>query len=145
MPLQNHLELLEENVRDYNGRNAELIGFLPDLSQLMINVLQHEDTGYEYREWILKVQGYQTISEDVIPEEVHGVPGYIDDLWLCAYVINMMIDQEENLRPLEDNWTKDIPLMEVLNEIIQTGDEVLGDRAEKILDFVNIPRNSKVS
>lgn len=136
--MKNFVEQLDENISVYEGKNAELLQFLPDLVQLLQNLLGEPDLSNERRADILKTLGYLTIPRDVVPEEQKGPAGYMDDIWLTVTVLKKTIDCMNRLQPIEENWTGDLPIMDVLDEIQEVSDEELGSQTQQVLEVSNI-------
>ena len=84
-------DTLTENLERYSGQYESFIDYGPVLFKLLCNLL---NCGIDYR-LRLPICGaiaYYVTPEDVIPENVYGPYGYIDDIYISAYVLKMVAD-----------------------------------------------------
>ena len=62
---------------------------------------------------------------DLFSELFVGVPGYIEDVVLSAYVLNDLVN-EVDASIIEKHWTGDEDLLEVVRKMISSADRILG-------------------
>ena len=72
---------------------------------------------------------------DVIPEQVYGPYGYIDDIYITTYIIKKIAD-ELGYEFLQKHWKENEKLESVVEECYEKSLEVLGDKTEIILSYV---------
>ena len=54
--------------------------------------------------------GYFVVPFDIIPEQIYGPNGYIDDIFLCSYILKE-IESEKGIIFLDGYWKGDERLM----------------------------------
>ena len=77
----------------------------------------------------------QFLPADIIPEELHGPCGYVDDIWLCAYVADAVWRQLGDEAILTENWEGEAPLMPLIHEVLDKESDPIGDERERILGY----------
>jgi uncharacterized membrane protein YkvA (DUF1232 family) len=70
---------------------------------------------------------------DIISEELHGPYGYVDDIWLCAYVADVVQRQLDDEAILVENWDGEAPLIPLIREILDKEEDLISDERGKIL------------
>ncbi len=80
---------------------------------------------------------YYVAPFDIIPEQIYGPYGYIDDIYVCAYVIKD-IAQELGYDYLENLWEGDEDLEIVVNECYDKSEEILEDKVDDVLGYVGL-------
>lgn len=84
-------DTLIENLETYTGEYESFIDYGPLLFKLLCNLLNTE-IDYNLKLPICGAIAYYVTPEDVIPENIYGPYGYIDDIYLSAYVLRMVGD-----------------------------------------------------
>ena len=77
---------LIENLENYDGEYASFIDCGPNLFKLLCDLLD-EDIDRESRLEINAAISYYVVPMDVIPEQIYGPYGYIDDIFISVYVL----------------------------------------------------------
>lgn len=85
-------DTLIENLETYTGEYESFIDYGPDLFKLLCNLL-NSDVDYSLKLPICGAIAYYVTPEDVIPENIYGPYGYIDDIYLSSYVLKMVGDR----------------------------------------------------
>ncbi len=70
-----------------------------------------------------------------MPEEVYGPSGFVDDIWLCAWALNVVRKDTENDDLLTENWNGEAPLPPLLVDILRQEQAVIGEQGPKILAY----------
>ena len=83
---------------------------------------------------ICAAMGYLVAPYDVIPEEIYGPHGYIDDVYLCSVVLDELAGRMGYLF-LEEYWSGDEDLESVIEECISRASEILGDERWSVLEY----------
>ena len=84
-------DTLSENLNSYNGEYESFIDYGPDLFKLLCDMLT-ADIKPELRLPICGAIAYYVTPEDIIPEKNMGPYGYIDDIYLTCYVLNLVAE-----------------------------------------------------
>lgn len=129
-------DTLCENLETYTGEYESFIDYGPILFKLLCNLLNCEiDKSLKLP--ICGAIAYYVTPEDVIPENIYGPYGYIDDIYLSAYVLKMVasIHGYELIQATSD--VGDIE--EVINECEEKSLEILRDSEVKsILEYIGL-------
>jgi uncharacterized membrane protein YkvA (DUF1232 family) len=130
-------ENLVDEIKQYKGGKAAIVELAPTLFKFMTNLLEDHRTPRSARPLINAAIAYFVAPYDVLPEEVYGAEGFIDDIYLCLHVIKILaasIDREL----LEDNWEGDEPLFEAVDDVYALVANIIGKDREKVLDYVGL-------
>lgn len=126
--MKNYYDFLKEELNQYAGDFDRSILHVPDFFRLLCGLLD-EDLTTEDRRLINSALAYFVVPNDVIPENIYGPVGYVDDLYVCARVL-MVIKEKHGLEMLESHWQTDEDLEDVLQYTLQHSTEVLIERNE---------------
>jgi uncharacterized membrane protein YkvA (DUF1232 family) len=74
---------------------------------------------------------------DVEPEEVYGPRGYLDDLFLCAYVLEELRSLVP-LQVLEDAWEAEFELVPTVQTVLEQSAAALGSKRDDVLRYVGL-------
>ncbi|HIH70830.1 MAG: hypothetical protein PWP13_994 [Methanothermobacter sp.] len=130
-------DVLVENLESYNGEYASFIDYGPKLFKLLTDFL-----GYEHLKGQLKLKisaaiAYYVVPMDIIPETVYGAYGYIDDIFITAYVIRILADVY-GYDLLSEYWDGKDDLEEVVELCYERSKDVLRDKTSDVLDYVGL-------
>lgn len=129
-------DTLCENLETYTGEYESFIDYGPILFKLLCNLLNCEiDKSLKLP--ICGAIAYYVTPEDVIPENVYGPYGYIDDIYLSSYVLKMVASRHgyELIQAASD--VGDIE--DVINECEEKSLEILRDSEVKsILEYIGL-------
>lgn len=130
-------DVLSDNLESYQGEYASFIDHGPHLFKLLTEVLNDERVDQDLRLEISAAIAYYVVPMDVIPEQVYGPYGYIDDIFITVYVIKK-IEEAFGYEFLEKHWEGTGDLETVVNECYERSLEVLEDKTEQILRYVGL-------
>ena len=130
-------DLLRENLDSYRGEYERFIDYGPDLFKLLINILNDRNIGSHIRIKINAALAYYVAPFDIIPEQIYGPHGYIDDIYVCAYVIKNIVG-ELGYDYLENVWEGDENLEIVVDECYTKSEEILEDKVDEVLGYVGL-------
>lgn len=130
-------DLIRENLDSYRGEYEGFIDYGPDLFKLLINILNDRKTGSHIRIKINAALAYYVAPFDIIPEQIYGPHGYIDDIYVCAHVIKD-ISGELGYNYLENIWEGDESLEIIVDECYNRSEEILGDKIQEVLGYVGL-------
>lgn len=128
--------MLEQDVSSYNGENAELIRQAPALYRLMTRLLDDAALPSGMSQLVIAAIAYFILPEDIIPEEKYGPLGYVDDIYLCAFVSEQVMEKAGSEDILTRNWDGTSPIVPLVKEILARERELLGDEFEHIMQYI---------
>ena len=129
-------DTLIENLESYNGEYASFIDCGPNLFKLLCDLLD-QDIEQELRLKLCGAIAYYVVPMDVIPEQIYGPYGYIDDIYMSVYALKE-VASVYGYEFLQEVWDKDNDIKEVIEECYNKSVEVLEeDDIEAIL--INFP------
>lgn len=130
-------DVLSDNLESYEGEYASFIDYGPDLFKLLTDVLNEKSVIQDIRLKISAAIAYYVIPMDVIPEQIYGPYGYIDDIFISVYVIKK-VASILGYEFLEKYWKGNEQLDVVVEECYDRSVEVLEDQTEDILRYVGL-------
>ena len=128
-------QLLQEAIGEYEGRHDDLIFQAPALYRLLTHLLDDPCLPGRLRPLVLATIAYFILPGDIIPESLEGPYGYVDDIWLCAFVAER-IRQELGDEILTGNWDGEAPLISLIRDILAQENELLGEKRDLILSYI---------
>lgn len=129
-------DVLSDNLESYQGEYASFIDHGPQLFKLLTEVL-NENINQDLRLQISAAIAYYVVPMDVIPEQVYGPYGYIDDIYVTTYVIKRTAS-ELGYEILKEHWESEEDLELIVEECYEKSSEVLDDKTEGILSYVGL-------
>jgi uncharacterized membrane protein YkvA (DUF1232 family) len=129
-------ELLEEDIADYEGRHDELIYQAPAFYRLLTRLLDDARLPKRLRPLVLAAIAYFILPVDIIPEELEGPYGYVDDIWLCAYVAERVRREVGGVEILVENWDGEAPVVGLVEEVLAEEGLVGGEKSEQVLAYI---------
>jgi len=129
-------DLLERDISDYKGEFKELIQQAPALYRLMTKLLDDRALPSRMSPLVIAAIAYFILPEDVIPEDKFGPVGYVDDIYLCAFVANEVIKAAGTQEILTRNWDGNTPVVALVREILEREQELIGDKKDRIMQYI---------
>jgi uncharacterized membrane protein YkvA (DUF1232 family) len=129
-------QLLEEDIADYEGRHDELIYQAPAFYRLLTRLLDDARLPKKLRPLVLAAIAYFILPVDIIPEELEGPYGYVDDIWLCAFVAERVKREVGGEEILVENWDGEAPVVELVEELLAEEDLLDGDKRAQVLEYI---------
>ncbi|MGN4125298.1 DUF1232 domain-containing protein [Lysinibacillus sphaericus] len=122
--LRTKLVTFLESKTGRHNKFAEYLMFVPDVFHLLIKTLMDPAIDTKSRSLIGATIAYFIFPMDFMPEGVLGFGGFMDDLVLATFVVNTIINK---LGPevIEKHWTGDDKLLDVLQKIAGTSDQII--------------------
>ena len=128
---------LLENLENFDGEYASFIDCGPNLFKLLCDLLD-EDIDKEDRIKINAAISYYVVPMDVIPEQIYGPYGYIDDIYITVYVLRN-VAEKYGYDLLQEVWDFPNDVKEVMDDCYEKSFEVLeDDQIESILAYVGL-------
>lgn len=130
-------DALIENLDSYNGEYASFIDCGPNLFKLMCDLLEY-DILQEIRKELCSAIAYYVVPMDIIPEQIYGPYGYIDDIYISVYVLRIVAD-EYGYDFIQKIWDKPQDIKNVMDDCERKSLEVLKeDEIKSILTYVGL-------
>ncbi|MDD3626296.1 MAG: YkvA family protein [bacterium] len=117
--IEKEIRVLEKKAGS-DFRWKEEIAAIPNLLNLLVSILDSPLTPTVYRVRIITCIAYLIAPVDVIPQEVYGLEGYVDDFSAVVLVLDSI---RKNLpqKLILENWKGKFDIIEFLdNSICQT-------------------------
>lgn len=130
-------DVLRDNLDSYRGEYERFVDYGPDLFKLLTEILNHKSVNSNIRLNVSAALAYYVAPFDIIPEQIYGPHGYIDDVFICAYVIKDVAG-ELGYDFLDEIWEGEEELEEVVDECYNESTRILKDKTSEILAYVGL-------
>lgn len=127
--------LLEEEISGYHGKHEEIIRQAPALYRLMTRLLDDPAFPSHLSQLVIAAIAYFILPRDVIPEDEYGSLGFVDDLFLCAFVADT-VQREAGSDILIRNWDGEMAVVPLVAKILESEEELIGRKKGEILDCI---------
>ena len=132
---KDYYDTLVENLEEYSGEYESFIDYGPKLFKLLCDLLNC-DIDTSLRLPICGAIAYYVTPDDVIPENVYGPYGYIDDIYLSSYVLQM-VGEKHGWELIQKISSQDIE--SIVGECESKSLEILSDsEVESILAYIGL-------
>jgi uncharacterized membrane protein YkvA (DUF1232 family) len=128
--------LLEKDISGYEGEFSPLIHQAPVLYRLMTHLLDDRDLPREMSPLVIAAIAYFILPGDIIPEDKLGPAGYVDDIYLCAYVADLVMRTTGSQEILTRNWDGKVSVLAVVEEILRREKELIGSEKDRIMQYI---------
>ncbi len=128
--------LLEKDISGYEGEFSPLIHQAPTLYRLMTRLLDDRDLPRRMSPLVIAAIAYFILPEDIIPEEKLGPVGYVDDIYLCAFVADRVMKAAGSPEILTRNWDGNDSVLALIEEILGREKELIGDKKGIIMEYI---------
>jgi uncharacterized membrane protein YkvA (DUF1232 family) len=129
-------ELIAEEIEHYTGRHENLIVEAPAFFRLLDHLLDDPNLPGKLRPLVLSAIAYYVLATDIIPEDLKGPYGYIDDIFLSAFVANYVRRESKSDDILLRNWDGKATLLPLIEGILANERSLIGDHRELILWYI---------
>jgi uncharacterized membrane protein YkvA (DUF1232 family) len=129
-------QLLQNDIANYEGRHDDLIYQAPALYRLLTRLLDDPRLPVKMRPLVLAAIAYFILPVDIIPEDLEGPYGYVDDIWLCAFVANQLRREVGTDEILTSSWDGEGMIIPLIEEITSAGPRLVGDKESLILNYI---------
>jgi uncharacterized membrane protein YkvA (DUF1232 family) len=85
---------------------------------------------------VIAAVAYFILPTDAIPEDKYGPIGYIDDIFLCAFVADRVMKEAGSEDILSSNWDGKMPIVPLVKEILDREKELIGDKKAIIMKYI---------
>jgi uncharacterized membrane protein YkvA (DUF1232 family) len=128
--------LLQEDIQAYEGRHDDLIYQAPALYRLLTRLLDDPLLPGRLRPLVLAAIAYFILPADIIPEDLYGPYGYVDDIFLVAFVADLVQRELGSQDILTANWDGEAPILDLLHDILAGEQDLIGGERERILNYI---------
>ena len=133
-----YYDFLKKEIMQFRGPIKEYVFYLPSLFKLLTDILNNIKLSPDDRKLIFCALGYFVTPDDIIPEEIYGPAGYIDDIFLCSWVLKKLI-KKYNVNFFLNYWdNENDPIDEVVEYCQEETSKDLKDKKNDIFEFVGI-------
>jgi uncharacterized membrane protein YkvA (DUF1232 family) len=129
-------KLLEEEVSSYKGKNQEFIIQAPAFYRLMTRLLDDKDLPSHQSQLVIAAIAYFILPGDIVPEDKYGPLGFVDDIFLCAFVADQIRKETASDEILVRNWDGKNSIISLIKEILSGEDKLIGDKKGTILEYI---------
>ncbi|MDD1742152.1 MAG: DUF1232 domain-containing protein [Methanotrichaceae archaeon] len=129
-------KLLEDDISGYEGKFSDLIREAPAFFRLMTRLLDDPLLPEKLSQLVIAAMAYFIKPLDIIPEENLGPQGYVDDIFLCAFVAEKVMVEAASEDILINNWDGKRSVIPLIKEILKSEKELIGDNKVNIMDFI---------
>lgn len=134
---KNFYDALINNLESYNGEYASFIDCGPNLFKLLCDILDYE-IKRELRLEICGAIAYYVVPMDVIPEQLYGPYGYIDDIFISVYVLRRVAD-EYGYEFIQKVWNHEDDIKEVMDDCYDKSIDILeNEDIKSILKYIGL-------
>lgn len=128
-------DTLIDNLENYAGEYESFIDYGPQLFKLLCELL-NSDVDSDLRLPICGAIAYYVNPDDIIPEQIYGPYGYIDDIYLSSHVLKM-VGEKHGYEFIKQYSTENIE--EIINECEAKSLEILNeDEIDRIISYVGL-------
>lgn len=132
---KDYYDTLVENLETYSGEYESFIDYGPELFKLLCSLLNC-DIDKSLRLPICGAIAYYVTPDDIIPENVYGPYGYIDDIFLSSYVLRL-VAKKHGWEVIQEISSSDIE--NIVSECESKSREILSDEEiKKIMDYIGL-------
>jgi uncharacterized membrane protein YkvA (DUF1232 family) len=113
-----------------------LIYQAPAFYRLLTHLLDDARLPRKLRPLVLAAIAYFILPVDIIPEELEGPYGYVDDIWLCAFVAARVRQEAGGEEILVENWDGEAPVVELVEELLAGEDLLSEEESRQVLAYI---------
>lgn len=132
--MRDYYNFLKEELENYEGNFDKFILYIPEFFTLLCQLLDEDIIDIEDRRKINSALAYFVVPNDVIPENIYGPMGYVDDIFACCVVLKQL-KKKYGLNILKKYWDHDENLENVLKTCYNQSIKLLEgqDLVDKVL------------
>lgn len=130
---------LRSKITDYveskSGKAGKLTPYLlfaPDLFHLLVKSMFDDRLDSKSKTLVGSGILYFITPVDILPEGLVGPGGFIDDIIVATFVVNMLLNKFSP-EVIEEHWAGNEDLLNVLKKVSETSDSLLGKLPTKSL------------
>jgi uncharacterized membrane protein YkvA (DUF1232 family) len=128
--------MLEEAVSGYEGTFSDIVHEAPAFYRLMVRLLDDPHLPKQPSQLVIAAIAYFILPSDAIPEDKYGPIGYVDDVFLCAFVADRVMKETGSGDILNRNWDGKMLIVPLVKEILDREKELIGDKRDLIMKYI---------
>jgi uncharacterized membrane protein YkvA (DUF1232 family) len=128
-------DVLREEIKTYEGRHDDLIYLAPEFYRLLTHLLDDPRLPSRLRPLVSCAIAYFILPADIISEDIYGPYGYVDDIFLSAFIANVVRNAMDLDSILIENWEGETEVIPLIDEILAKEYELIGNKRDKILEY----------
>ena len=105
---------------------GQYIKYTPDLFHLLIKLSADKIVSKDCKAKLASAISYFVSPYDFIPEEYWGALGYVDDIALAAYVLDIII-RDNGIETVNTHWNLEQDIHSLIANILNVAEEMVGD------------------
>jgi uncharacterized membrane protein YkvA (DUF1232 family) len=133
--MKSFYDSLKEDIAAYEGRHDDYIYLAPEWYRLMTNLLDNPRLPDRMKPLVACAIAYFIMPADVIPEEVYGPYGYIDDIWFCAFAAREIVERTGDPGIIAESWDGEGDILEITEEILRSEKDFIEEYRDRILRY----------
>lgn len=134
--MKNFDQFIQEEVQSYAGQHERFLHQAPALYRLMTKLLDDPNLPGQLRPLVIAAIAYFILPEDIMPEDLKGPYGYVDDVFFCAFIAQQVRNELDSDEILTGNWEGDAPILNLIDDVLAAETDLIGDRLDLILWYV---------
>lgn len=135
-------EMLDDIFYRYEGKYKSLLRNIPRFFNLLQKIYISKELTWDAKFKINSCFSYFAIPDDYIPDD-DGPEGFLDDLFVCVYVLNELSIEYPIL--IDDMWEFDDNIIELIPIVLDDTIDLLGEKCYDILGFIGLLRFNEIS
>lgn len=104
--MKEYYDFLKEELDNFEGDFDKFILYIPEFFKLLCHLLDEDTIDIEDRRKINSALAYFVVPNDVIPENIYGPLGYVDDIFACCVVLKQL-KKKYGVSLLKKFWDND--------------------------------------
>jgi uncharacterized membrane protein YkvA (DUF1232 family) len=112
-----------------------LIYLAPEFYHLLTRLLDDPRLPGHLRPLVSCAIAYFIMPVDIISEDIHGPYGYVDDIFLSAFIGDVVRRAVSSDSILIENWEGEAEIIGLIAEILAKEADLIGGQRAKILDY----------
>lgn len=129
--------VLKENLESFKGQYDEFIDYSPEIFNLLTKLLELEEIKVVERLKISAAIAYFVVPNDIIPENIYGPYGYVDDIFISTFVIKE-IAEKIGYGQLQELWAGDGNIKEIVDLCYHKSKKIVSNDSNEILHHVGL-------
>lgn len=129
-----------EELEDFrsSGEDISDIKYIPDFFKLLSDMLDRDEVDKDARLLINAALGYFVSPDDVLPDDVYGPKGYMDDIFVCTFVLQKLYLQYSTL--MRQLWNNEEELKTAIENTYSSSKRYLEEQnlIERIIRYCGL-------
>lgn len=110
--MKTYYDFLKHEISNFEGEFDSFILYIPEFFKLLCDLLE-ENIEKEDKRKINTALAYFVVPNDVIPEDIFGPLGYVDDIFVCSVILKELSNKYNDL--ILSHWQYDEDFNSVLD------------------------------